>query len=47
MSPLARRDLVRAFIAGLFVPAIGCRQRARPEMRDGRVVVTFWYAYGD
>ncbi len=25
----------------------GCRHRARPERRDGRVVVTFWYAYGD
>lgn len=25
----------------------GCSRRARPERRDGRVVVTFWYAYGD
>ncbi len=47
MSRIARRDLLRAGIGGLLIPAVGCRQRARPEMRDGRVVVTFWYAYGD
>jgi sn-glycerol 3-phosphate transport system substrate-binding protein len=47
VSRLARRDLLRACIGSLFVPAAACRQRARPEMRDGRVVVTFWYAYGD
>ena len=47
MSRLARRDLLRASLAGLVVPSVACRQRARPEMRDGRVVVTFWYAYGD
>jgi sn-glycerol 3-phosphate transport system substrate-binding protein len=26
---------------------MGCARRARPERRDGRIVVTFWYAYGD
>lgn len=47
MTPLARRDLLRACIGGLLVPAVGCRQRARPEVREGRIVVSFWYAYGD
>jgi sn-glycerol 3-phosphate transport system substrate-binding protein len=41
---IARRDLLRAFAASM---AVGCGRRARPERRDGRVVVTFWYAYGD
>jgi sn-glycerol 3-phosphate transport system substrate-binding protein len=50
---IARRDLVRAFAACASSIALapfataGCGRRARPEYRDGRVVVTFWYAYGD
>jgi sn-glycerol 3-phosphate transport system substrate-binding protein len=44
---LARRDLLRALAASMAASATGCRHRARPEHRDGRVVVTFWYAYGD
>jgi sn-glycerol 3-phosphate transport system substrate-binding protein len=46
---IARRDLLRAWAAWLALPAapLGCGRRARPEVRDGRVVVTFWYAYGD
>jgi sn-glycerol 3-phosphate transport system substrate-binding protein len=45
---LARRDLLRA-CAWLALPVVplGCGRRTRPEVRDGRVVVTFWYAYGD
>jgi sn-glycerol 3-phosphate transport system substrate-binding protein len=42
---IARRDLLRALSASL-VP-LGCARRARPLREDGRVVVTFWYAYGD
>jgi sn-glycerol 3-phosphate transport system substrate-binding protein len=48
---LARRDLLRACAAWLALPSlaagVGCGHRARPEYRDGRIVVTFWYAYGD
>ncbi len=46
---IARRDLLRAWAASLALAplATGCGRRARPEYRDGRVVVTFWYAYGD
>jgi sn-glycerol 3-phosphate transport system substrate-binding protein len=41
---IARRDLLRGVAASM---ALGCGRRARPERRDGRVVITFWYAYGD
>lgn len=48
---IARRDLLRAcaasFTAGAIPGAAGCTRRARPEWRDGRIVVSFWYAYGD
>jgi sn-glycerol 3-phosphate transport system substrate-binding protein len=46
---LARRDLLRACAAWAALPVAvaGCGHRVRPEYRDGRVVVTFWYAYGD
>lgn len=46
---IARRDLLRACAgASLALAApLGCAPRARPEHEDGRVVVTFWYAYGD
>jgi sn-glycerol 3-phosphate transport system substrate-binding protein len=40
---VARRELLRAFGA---LALAGCR-RARPVYRDGRVVVSFWYAFGD
>ena len=41
---IARRDLLRASAA---LTMAGCAQRARPLREDGRLVVTFWYAYGD
>jgi len=41
---IARRDVLRASAA---LALCGCRQRARPVREDGRLVVTFWYAYGD
>lgn len=44
---LARRDLLRALAASLALGEAACGRRARPERRQGRVVVTFWYAYGD
>jgi sn-glycerol 3-phosphate transport system substrate-binding protein len=40
---VARRELLRAFGA---LALAGCR-RARPVYRDGRIVVSFWYAFGD
>jgi sn-glycerol 3-phosphate transport system substrate-binding protein len=43
---IARRDLLVGGAAALAL-ASGCGRRARPEVRDGRVVVRFWYAYGD
>ena len=46
---LARRDVLRASIAALGLASAGssgCR-RAGPVREDGRVVVPFWYAYGD
>jgi sn-glycerol 3-phosphate transport system substrate-binding protein len=44
----SRRDLLRAALAApaLAVAPVGCR-RAGPIREDGRLVVTFWYAYGD
>jgi sn-glycerol 3-phosphate transport system substrate-binding protein len=42
----SRRDLLRASLAALALAQAGCR-RAGPAREDGRVVVTFWYAYGD
>jgi sn-glycerol 3-phosphate transport system substrate-binding protein len=44
----SRRDLLRAALAApaLAIAPLGCR-RARPIREDGRLVVTFWYAYGD
>jgi len=47
---ITRRDLLRAWAASVAVGAAGslaCGRRERPERRDGRIVVTFWYAYGD
>jgi sn-glycerol 3-phosphate transport system substrate-binding protein len=45
---LARRDVLRALAASFALPTFpACTQRARPEHEDGRVVVTFWYAFGD
>jgi sn-glycerol 3-phosphate transport system substrate-binding protein len=40
-----RRDLLLASAASLVGGA--CGQRARPLREGGRVVVTFWYAFGD
>jgi sn-glycerol 3-phosphate transport system substrate-binding protein len=47
---LSRRDILRA-LSGLtgsvaLAPS-GCRSERRPIRQDGRIVVTFWYAYGD
>jgi sn-glycerol 3-phosphate transport system substrate-binding protein len=43
----SRRDLLRAFLASLScLTPIGC-QPSGPVREDGRVVVSFWYAYGD
>jgi sn-glycerol 3-phosphate transport system substrate-binding protein len=44
-----RRDLCRALVAAFALDqaGLGCRSRSRPLREDGRVVVTFWYAYGD
>jgi sn-glycerol 3-phosphate transport system substrate-binding protein len=39
----SRRDLLRAVAA---LGAAGCARR-RPLRQDGRIVVTFWYAFGD
>jgi sn-glycerol 3-phosphate transport system substrate-binding protein len=44
---IARRDLLRALAGSIASASLGCTPRTRPEVRDGRVVVTFWYAYGD
>jgi sn-glycerol 3-phosphate transport system substrate-binding protein len=51
---IARRDLLRALSsASLALPfaqslaSAACARRARPLREDGRVVVAFWYAYGD
>jgi sn-glycerol 3-phosphate transport system substrate-binding protein len=50
LKAIARRDLLRACASSIalapLVP-VGCGQRSRPEHRQGRVVVKFWYAYGD
>ncbi len=44
----SRRDLLRASIASLAALAAGggCRS-STPVREDGRIVVSFWYAYGD
>ncbi len=46
--PSSRRDCLRAALAlpALAIAPLGCR-RERPVREDGRLVVTFWYAYGD
>ncbi len=44
---IARRELLRAWAASLALGHLGCARRVRPAREEGRVVVTFWYAYGD
>jgi sn-glycerol 3-phosphate transport system substrate-binding protein len=44
---IARRDVLQAVGGWLALGAAGCAQRRRPIRENGRVVVTFWYAYGD
>jgi sn-glycerol 3-phosphate transport system substrate-binding protein len=44
---ITRRDLLRAWAASVAAGSLACGRRRRPERRDGRTVVTFWYAYGD
>jgi len=46
-SGIARRDLLRASAAWLALDSLGCGRRARVTREGGRVVVTFWYAFGD
>jgi sn-glycerol 3-phosphate transport system substrate-binding protein len=41
---IARRGLLHASAA---LALSGCLRRTRPVREDGRLVVTFWYAYGD
>jgi sn-glycerol 3-phosphate transport system substrate-binding protein len=47
---IARRDVIRASAAAVGALALGgaggCR-RAGPTREDGRLVVSFWYAFGD
>jgi len=43
----SRRDLLGACAASFLAPPLGCRSSARPVHEGGRVVVTFWYAFGD
>ncbi|MGD0676972.1 MAG: ABC transporter substrate-binding protein [Polyangiaceae bacterium] len=45
--PLSRRDVMRASIASLAGLEGGCRRRDRARRDGGRVVVEFWYAFGD
>jgi sn-glycerol 3-phosphate transport system substrate-binding protein len=43
----SRRDLLRASLASLAaLSPVGCRPSG-PARQDGRLVVSFWYAYGD
>jgi sn-glycerol 3-phosphate transport system substrate-binding protein len=44
---IARRDLLRALTASLGASVTGCVPRSRPLHEDGRIVVSFWYAFGD
>jgi sn-glycerol 3-phosphate transport system substrate-binding protein len=44
---IARRDLLAAWAASLALAPLGCTRPARPVREDGRIVVTFWYAFGD
>jgi sn-glycerol 3-phosphate transport system substrate-binding protein len=46
-SALTKRDLLRACAASFALSSTACRQPTRPVRESGRVVVTFWYAYGD
>jgi sn-glycerol 3-phosphate transport system substrate-binding protein len=48
VAVLARRDLIRGTLASLALGSglPGCR-REGPVREGGRLVVTFWYAYGD
>jgi sn-glycerol 3-phosphate transport system substrate-binding protein len=44
---IARRDVLRALTATLGASVTGCVPRSRPLREDGRIVVSFWYAFGD
>jgi sn-glycerol 3-phosphate transport system substrate-binding protein len=44
---IVRRNLLRAFAASLGASVTGCAPRSRPLWQDGRIVVSFWYAFGD
>jgi sn-glycerol 3-phosphate transport system substrate-binding protein len=44
---IARRDLLRALTASLGASVTGCVPGRRPLRQDGRIVVSFWYAFGD
>src|ERR1700690_3833799 len=47
MVVASRRSLLRACAASIALAPLACGRPARPEREGGRVVVTFWYAYGD
>jgi sn-glycerol 3-phosphate transport system substrate-binding protein len=46
-ASIGRRAVLEGLAASLALAQAGCTRRKRPEVRDGRLVVTFWYAYGD
>jgi len=43
----SRRDLLGGLAASFVSAPAGCGRPARPVREGGRVVVTFWYAFGD
>jgi len=45
--PPSRRDVLRVTAAAIASAPIGCAPRDRGTRERGRVVVTFWYAFGD
>ncbi|MBV9948033.1 MAG: ABC transporter substrate-binding protein [Myxococcales bacterium] len=44
---VSRRELLQAGAASWCVGSVGCGRPARPAREGGRIVVTFWYAFGD
>lgn len=45
--PASRRDLLRVLATGVALASVGCGRSSRPAREGGRVVVTFWYGFGD
>jgi sn-glycerol 3-phosphate transport system substrate-binding protein len=44
---IGRRKVLQALTASLGASVTGCVPRSRPIREDGRIVVSFWYAFGD